>query len=79
MFSHPDADARFGASVFWVRQGMLPEDGMREFLVTWQIANGATTSHIEDFDNGRVYAVITRVHSNAISHELRLCAGDLCC
>lgn len=31
------------------------------FLVTWQIANGATTSHIEDFDNGRVYAVITRL------------------
>ena len=25
LFSHPDAEARFGASVFWIRQGMLPE------------------------------------------------------
>jgi hypothetical protein len=31
------------------------------FLVTWQIANGATTSHLEDFENGRVHAVITRL------------------
>ena len=42
LFSHPDAEARFGASVFWVRQGMLPEDGMREFLVTWQIKRDGT-------------------------------------
>lgn len=42
LFSHPDADARFGASVFWVRQGMLPEDGMREFLLTWQIKRDGT-------------------------------------
>lgn len=37
LFSHPDAEARFGASVFWVRQGMLPEELMREFLETWQV------------------------------------------
>jgi len=37
LFSHPDAEARFGASVFWVRQGMLPDELMKEFLETWQI------------------------------------------
>jgi hypothetical protein len=37
LFSHPDAEARFGASVFWVRQGMLPDEVMKEFLETWQI------------------------------------------
>lgn len=36
LFSHPDAEARFGASVFWVREGMLSENQMREFLETWQ-------------------------------------------
>ena len=36
LFSHPDAEARFGASVFWIREGMFPEDLMREFLDTWQ-------------------------------------------
>jgi hypothetical protein len=24
LFSHPDAEARFGASVFWLREGMVP-------------------------------------------------------
>jgi hypothetical protein len=42
LFSHPDAQARFGASVFWVRQGMLPEDGMGEFLATWQLKRDGT-------------------------------------
>jgi len=37
LFSHPDAEARFGASVFWVRQGMLADELMQEFLETWQI------------------------------------------
>ena len=37
LFSHPDAEARFGASVFWVRQGMLPDEMMQEFLETWQL------------------------------------------
>lgn len=37
LFSHPDAEARFGASVFWVRQGMLSDELMQEFLDTWQM------------------------------------------
>jgi len=36
LFSHPDAEARFGASVFWIRQGMLQEAEMQQFLETWQ-------------------------------------------
>jgi len=36
LFSHADAEARFGASVFWVREGMLPQDLMQGFLETWQ-------------------------------------------
>ena len=36
LFSHPDAEARFGASVFWIRQGMLADELMQEFLETWQ-------------------------------------------
>ena len=36
LFSHPDAQARFGASVFWTREGMLDEARMQEFLEVWQ-------------------------------------------
>ena len=42
LFSHPDAEARFGASVFWLREGMLPELLMREFLETWQTKRDGT-------------------------------------
>jgi hypothetical protein len=36
LFSHADADARFGASVFWVRRGILTEADMAGFLEFWQ-------------------------------------------
>lgn len=36
LFSHPDAQARFGASIFWIREGMLDEGRMQDFLETWQ-------------------------------------------
>lgn len=36
VFSHADADARFGASVFWVRRGILPEAEMAGFIEFWQ-------------------------------------------
>ncbi len=42
LFSHPDAEARYGASVFWVREGMLPADLMRDFLETWQTKRDGT-------------------------------------
>jgi len=42
LFSHPDAEARFGASVFWLREGMLPEELMRDFMDTWQTKRDGT-------------------------------------
>jgi hypothetical protein len=36
LFSHADAEARYGASIFWLREGMLPDAAMREFLLGWQ-------------------------------------------
>ncbi|MBA3494943.1 MAG: hypothetical protein H0T87_12720 [Gammaproteobacteria bacterium] len=36
LFSHADAEARFGASIFWLRDGMLSEEMAEEFLDTWQ-------------------------------------------
>ncbi len=42
LFSHPDAEAWFGASMFWIREAMLPEDLMREFLDTWQTKRDGT-------------------------------------
>lgn len=37
LFSHADAEARYGASIFWVREGMLTDQAMREFFATWQM------------------------------------------
>lgn len=36
LFSHADADARFGASVFWVRRGILPDEEIAGLLDFWQ-------------------------------------------
>jgi hypothetical protein len=48
LFSHADAQARFGASVFWVREGMLQEAQMQEFLETWQTKrNGSRRGLLE--------------------------------
>lgn len=42
LFSHADADARFGASVFWLREGMLSDEMMGIFLETWQTKRDGT-------------------------------------
>jgi len=42
LFSHSEADARFGASVFWLRDGILPDEMMRILLETWQIKRNGT-------------------------------------
>ncbi len=42
LFSHPDAQARHGASVFWLREGMLSDASMKEFLETWQLKRDGT-------------------------------------
>ena len=36
LFSHADADTRFGASVFWIRRGILEDDEVAAFLDFWQ-------------------------------------------
>ena len=36
LFSHADADALFGASVFWIRRGILPDHELAGFLDFWQ-------------------------------------------
>lgn len=48
LFSHADADARFGASVFWLREGMLPEHLNHLFFDTWQTKrDGARRGMVE--------------------------------
>ncbi len=42
VFSHADADARFGASVFWVRRGILPDAEMPAFVQFWQTRRDGT-------------------------------------
>lgn len=42
LFSHADAEARFGASIFWLRDGMLSEEMAEEFLDTWQTKRDGT-------------------------------------
>jgi hypothetical protein len=38
LFSHTDAEARYGASVFWLREGAMPE----ELLRAWQMKRDGT-------------------------------------
>jgi hypothetical protein len=42
LFSHAHAEARFGASVFWVREGMLSQEMMNTLLETWQTKRDGT-------------------------------------
>jgi hypothetical protein len=37
LFSHAEAEARYDATVFWIREGMLPRAAMQDFLSAWQI------------------------------------------
>jgi hypothetical protein len=48
LFSHADAEARYGASIFWLREGMLGKQAMREFLRAWQTKrNGSVRGILE--------------------------------
>lgn len=42
LFSHAEADARFGASVFWVREGILSDEITGMLLETWQTKRDGT-------------------------------------
>jgi hypothetical protein len=46
LFAHADAEARFGASVFWLREEMLSDHAMREFLLVWQTKRDGTVRGI---------------------------------
>jgi hypothetical protein len=40
LFSHLQAQARYGASVFWLREGLLSASEMTGFLDAWQTKRG---------------------------------------
>lgn len=37
LFNHADAEAEFGASIFWIRPSMLVLDTLDDFILHWQI------------------------------------------
>lgn len=46
LFSHAEAQARYGATVFWLRHGMLPQASMQELLRVWQTKRDGTVRGI---------------------------------
>ena len=40
LFDHSLAEARYGASVFWIRPGMLIGEGIEDFVAYWQVKRG---------------------------------------
>ena len=36
LFDHPTAQARYGASIFWIRPGLLIGETVDQFIVYWQ-------------------------------------------
>jgi hypothetical protein len=37
LFDHAVAQARYGASIFWVRPGLLVQESIDEFILYWQV------------------------------------------
>ena len=50
LFSHADAQARYRASIFWLREGMLPEPLMQDFLEAWQRKRDGTKRGIVEIE-----------------------------
>lgn len=42
LFSHADAQARHGASVFWLREAMVDSAALRDFLLAFQTRRDGT-------------------------------------
>jgi hypothetical protein len=42
LFDHALAQARYGASLFWVRPGMLTQESIDDFIAYWQIKRGGS-------------------------------------
>lgn len=37
LFDHAVAQARYGASIFWIRPGLLVGESVEDFIAYWQI------------------------------------------
>lgn len=37
LFDHAVAQARYGASIFWIRPGLLMEESIEDFIAYWQL------------------------------------------
>lgn len=48
LFDHPVAQARFGASIFWMRPGLLIGETVEEFVEYWQIKRDGSKRGIVD-------------------------------
>ena len=48
LFDHAVAQARHGASVFWLRPGMLIGESLAEFIAYWQIKRDGSKRGIVD-------------------------------
>ncbi len=46
LFDHAVAQARYGASVFWIRAGLLFNVGVEEFIGAWQLKRDGSTRGI---------------------------------
>jgi hypothetical protein len=52
LFDHAIAQARYGASVFWIRPNMLMSETMDEFIAYWQIKRDGTQRGIVEVREG---------------------------
>ena len=48
LFDHPIAQARYGASIFWMRSNTLISETVDEFIAYWQIKRDGTQRGIVD-------------------------------
>jgi hypothetical protein len=48
LFDHALAQARYGASIFWIRPSLLIEETVEEFIAYWQIKRGGDKRGIVD-------------------------------
>jgi len=46
LFDHALAQARYGASIFWMRPGMLIGAGIEEFIAYWEVKREGSTRGI---------------------------------
>jgi len=46
LFDHALAQARYGASIFWMRPGMLIGVGIEEFIAYWEVKRDGSTCGI---------------------------------